>query len=89
METNKNFWELQREISFEWNRYIINNPEVIDKIPNNAQVVFLLNDNHSFSSWSIETNKAKREPKQPVIFVHLKSFLPSRLVEPQLETAAC
>lgn len=86
MERDKDFWEIQRELSFEWSRYVLSRPEILDDIPDGAQVVFLLEDNPSFSSWSLEMNKAKRELNQPVIFVHIKTFLPSRLVEPHLET---
>ena len=87
MERDKDFWEIQRDLSFEWSRYVLSRPEILDDIPDGAQVVFLLEDNLSFTSWSLEMNKAKRELNQSVIFVHIKTFLPSRLVEPHLETA--
>lgn len=87
MEKDKDFWELQRDLSFEWSRYVLSHPEVLDVIPNNAQIVFLLEDNPSFTTWSLEMNKAKRGPNQAAIFVRVKSFLPSRLVEPHLEPA--
>lgn len=86
METNKDFWELQRDLSFEWSRYVLGKPEVLDDIPQNAQIVFIVDDNPSFSSWSVEMNKAKRELNQPVLFVRVKKILPTRLVEPHLET---
>lgn len=87
MEKDKDFWELQRDLSFEWSRYVLSHSEVLDNIPDNAQIIFLLEDNPSFTSWSLEMNKAKRETNQPAIFVRVKTFLPSRLVEPHLEFA--
>jgi hypothetical protein len=87
MEANKDFWELQREIIFEWSRYVLSHPDILDDVPNNARIVFMLDDNPAFTSWSLKMNEAKRESDQPIIYVRVKKFLPSRLVEPHLEAA--
>lgn len=86
MGKDKDFWEIQRDLSFEWSRYVLTHPKVLDNIPDNAQIVFMVEDNPSFTSWSLEINKAKRKLSQPAVFVHIKRILSSRLVEPHLET---
>lgn len=84
------FEELQREIGWEFDKYILASPDFAGDIPLGAQVVFLLEDNPEFNKWSIEVNKARREPDQPVVYVKIRGLAPSqvsRLVEPHLELA--
>lgn len=84
----KSFERLQRELSFEFSRYVLANPEFADKIPLGAQIVFLIEDNPEFNSWSRKVNESQREPGQPVVYIKIEGLAPaqvSRLINPHLE----
>lgn len=84
----KSFERLQRELSFEFSRYVLANPDFADKIPLGAQIVFLIEDNPEFNSWSRKVNESQREPEQPVVYIKIEGLAPaqaSRLINPHLE----
>ncbi len=73
----------------EFDRYVIEHPEFAKKIPQNAQIVLLPEDDPELRKKNIEISKAQREPGQPVVYVHIETVAPqiSRLVNPRLEIA--
>lgn len=82
------FAELQREIGWEFDKFILANPDFADNIPLGAQIVFLLEDNPEFNKWSKKVNEEQHQPDQPVVYVKIKKLMPSyvsRIVEPHLE----
>ena len=88
--TEDKFWKLQRTLSWEFDRYLLANPEsdLANKIPADAQVVFLLNDNSEFNNLSIKYAKKQRENGQRQVFIKIDRLLPevsSRIVNPHLE----
>jgi len=88
--TEAEFWKIQRTLSSEFSRYILGHPEMEEKIPLDAQVVFLFNDDEEFNKHSIEVARSQREKDQPVVFVKVGGLLPpfeSRLINPKLEVA--
>lgn len=87
----KNFEKLQRELLFEFSRHVLANPDFAEKIPLGAQVVFLIEDNPEFNSWSRRVNELQREPEQPVVYIKIQGLAPpqvSRLINPHLELSA-
>lgn len=87
----KDFGKLQRELLFEFSRYILANPDFAEKIPLGAQIVFLIENQPDFNAWSKEINEKQREPGQPVVFVKIQGLAPaqvSRLIAPQLELSS-
>ena len=90
MMANNNFETLNQEIGFEFNKYVLKNPKILEKIPTGAQVVFLLDDDPNFNKWSKSVNKRHREPGQPCVFIHIGRLLPttSRLEGLEIEVAA-
>ena len=77
-------------LSTEFDRYVIEHPEFAEKIPQNAQIVLLPEDDPELRKENIEIAKAQREPGQPVVYVYVEKVTPqiSRLVNPRLEIAA-
>jgi hypothetical protein len=77
-------------LSSEFDRYIFEHPDIAQKIPLNAQIIFLPEDDHELC----EINKAlaaqQRESGQQVILVHIGKMAPtiSRLIEVSLEKVA-
>ena len=87
----KNFEKLQRELSFEFSRHVLANPDFADKIPQGSQVVFLIEGNPKFNSWSRKVNESQREPEQPVVYIKIERLAPaqvSRLINSHLELSA-
>ncbi|MBU0896395.1 MAG: hypothetical protein KKB76_02100, partial [Candidatus Omnitrophica bacterium] len=77
--SNPTFEELQREIGWEFDKFILANTDFADSIPLGAQVIFLLEDNHEFNEWSKKVNEIQREPNQPVAYVKIKKLMPPQI----------
>ena len=77
-------------LSTEFDRYVIEHPEFAEKIPKNAQIVLLPEDDPELCQKNIEIAKAQCEARQPVVYVHIEKVAPqvSRLVNPRLEIEA-
>ncbi len=86
--TDHAFWPLQRTLAFEFSKYVLAHPEVDTKIPEGAQVVFLLAGEERFNTLSKRHATAQHQPGQPIVFVRVKGLRPpieSRLISPHLE----
>jgi hypothetical protein len=84
----KIFWETQRTLSFEFSRYVLSHPELAEKIPSGAQVIFLLDKDEQYNKRSKALAKVYKEEEQPVVFIKVDGLLPpleSRLINPHVE----
>jgi len=89
--TNKEFFERTLELSTEFDRYVLSHPETAEKIPQDALIVFLLENDSAFNKKSLEIAHKQCETGHPVVKVKVQKLLPpfeTRLVNPQLELAA-
>ena len=75
------------EISFEFSRYVLANPELGEKIQENALIVFEVADDPELTAFNRSLAQRTREPNQPVITVWIKGLASSRLLEPKLSFA--
>ncbi|MDO8734436.1 MAG: hypothetical protein Q7K21_04690 [Elusimicrobiota bacterium] len=88
--TDKEFFDRAIEISTEFDRYVLSHPDIAEKIPDGALIVFLLKNDTEFNTKSLEIANKRREPNQPLVKVSMEKLLPpfeTRLVNPQLELA--
>jgi len=86
--TDQAFFERSLELATEFDRYVLAHPEVAERIPPDALLVFQLADDPVFSQRSLELARTRREPNQPVVLIQvqtLRSPLESRLVDPRVE----
>jgi len=77
--------------SFEFSRYLIGHPETAQRLPPNAAVIFLVDDDPGFTQHERELARRLAAEGQPVITVHVRGLAPpleSRLIEPQVELAS-
>jgi hypothetical protein len=76
-------------LGLEFDRYVREHPEFTERIPNNAQVVLLLEGDSEFNAWSTHVGKEQAEPGQPIVYVTIKKLGPahSRIEELSLATA--
>jgi len=85
--TEKEFVEKNIRLSFEFSKYLLEHPELEEKIPEGAEVVILLEDDPEFNKKAkLLAEKSKKEGRT-VVFVKTKGLLPtsaSRLINPEL-----
>jgi hypothetical protein len=76
-------------LSTEFDRYVIEHPEFAEKIPLNAQVVLLPENDQELCRINMEIAEKQREEGQQVVYVHIGKVAPqiSRLTNVSLEVA--
>jgi hypothetical protein len=77
-------------LSFEFERYVLEHPEVLEQIPDGAQVVLLPQDDPELYRINLNAVQKAREEGEtvPVVYVEIEALAPprSRLVNPRLVT---
>lgn len=77
-------------LSFEFERYILEHPEVLEQIPDGAQVVLLPLDDLELYRINLDAARKAHQVGEgtPVIYVEIEALAPprSRLVNPRLTT---
>ena len=77
-------------LNTEFNKYLVEHPEISDKIPDNALVVILPEDDPALRRKNLELARRHRQKNQVVVYVRVKKLAPppkSRLVQPRLKVA--
>jgi hypothetical protein len=64
-------------LGMEFDRYLREHPEFADKIPDNAQVILLLEGDEAFNAWSARIGKEQAAQDQPLLFVTIKKLAPA------------
>lgn len=86
--SEKELVEKSLTLSFEFQRYLIAHPEIAEKIPKEAQILFILKDDLEFTKREKRLAANLSKEGQPIIFVEVEKILPpleSRLVNPHIE----
>ena len=88
--TDRECFEKNLELSTEFSKYVLSHPEIEEELPENAQIVFLLDEDPDLTAWNREAAKKQLSQGQPVVFVRTRGLRPevSRLIEPRLEKAS-
>ena len=61
----------------EFARYVREHPDFAEKIPDNAQVILLLEGDEEFNAWSTRVGKEQAERGQPLLYVMIKKLGPA------------
>ncbi|MEK6671708.1 MAG: DUF5647 family protein [Nitrospirota bacterium] len=64
-------------LGMEFDRYIREHPEFAEKIPDNAQVILLLEGDEGFNKWSAQIGKEQAAQNQPLLYVTIKKLAPA------------
>ena len=64
-------------LGMEFDRYVREHPEFGTKVPDNAQVILLLEGDEEFNNWSTHIGKEKAEQGQPLLYVMIKKLGPA------------
>jgi hypothetical protein len=62
----------------EFNQYVFDHPDVLEKIPNRAMVVLQLEGDEEYNAWSRRIAEAGREPGRPVAYFYIRKLAPPR-----------
>jgi hypothetical protein len=76
------------ELGFEFSRFLLVRPELEESIPENALVIFEVDDDPEITRFNHELARLNKEPNQPVIIVRIKGLAPTRLIEPTVISAS-
>ena len=80
--------EKRLTLSFEFSRYLIAHPEVAERMPPDAAVIFIVDDDPVFTAQERQLAKRLAAEDQAVVTVHVRGLAPpieSRLIEPHVE----
>ncbi|MBU2574426.1 MAG: hypothetical protein KKH28_10160 [Elusimicrobia bacterium] len=86
--TDRDFFEKLSVVSSEFSKYVLEHPEIDEKIPDGAMVVLLIENDPDFNERNIALARSGREEEQPVVFVTIKELAPmpaSRIINPELK----
>ena len=75
-------------LGMEFDRFMIEHPDYVEKIPDNAHIILLVEGDEEFNEWSTRVGKEQAEDGQPLVYVTIKKLGPahSRIEELSLVT---
>lgn len=74
--------------SFEFSRYLMAHPDIAEQLPNDAAVIFVVDEDPIFTEQERQLAKRLAAEGQPIVTVHVRGLAPpleSRLIEPHVE----
>ena len=77
--TKEELFRKNQQLSTEFELYLLEHPEIEDKIPNNAMIVLLPDYDKELSEKNIELAETNKEPGQSIVYVRLKKLRVSRI----------
>ena len=72
----------------EFNQYVFDHPDILEKIPNGAMVVLQLEGDEEYNAWSRRIAESGRDPDRPLAYFHIRKLAPprSRILEGEVVT---
>jgi hypothetical protein len=64
-------------LGMEFDRYLREHPEFADKIPNDAQIILLLEGDEEFNRWSVRIGQEQAAEGHPLLYVTIKKLAPA------------
>jgi len=85
--TREELFRKNQQLSTELELYLLEHPEIEDKIPDNAMIVLVPDYDKELADKNIELAEANKEPEQPIVYVRVKSLRTSRIEGLSLQVA--
>jgi len=85
--TEKEFADKSITLSFEFDRYLVKHPEIAERIPSGASIVFEVKDDPEFTARELALAEELKKKGESFVIVRIEKILPpfeSRLINPQL-----
>jgi len=92
MNENRNFVELNIELSAEFSRYLFDHPEFSDRLPSDSEIILVPEFDVELRDYNLSLGKEIEAGGEKVAYVSIKSIHPktySRLAEVELRQLAC
>ncbi|MCI2432148.1 hypothetical protein LM602_06300 [Candidatus Acetothermia bacterium] len=64
------------DLAFEFNRYVIEHPEVTEKIGREARIFFQIERDEEFNAWSRQFAESQQPGDRPVVWIKIKKLRP-------------
>ncbi|MEK7823182.1 MAG: DUF5647 family protein [Nitrospirota bacterium] len=85
--TREELFRKNQQLSTEFELYLLEHPEIEDKIPDNAMIVLLPEYDKELAAKNAELAKANREAGQPIVYVKVERLRASRIEGLTLQVA--
>ncbi len=85
--TREELFRKNQQLSTEFELYLLEHPEVEEKIPDNAMIVLLPDYDKELAEKNIELAKANKEEGQQIVFVRVERLRASRIEGLTLQVA--
>ncbi len=76
-----------QQLSTEFELYVIEHPEIEEKIPNNAMIVLLPDYDKELAEMNMQLAAANKEPGQAIVYVRVERLRASRIEGLTLQVA--
>jgi len=88
--TDRELFTKNLKLSTEFDLYLLEHPEVAERVPENALIILLPEEDPELCRKNLEIAKTRQEPGQPIVYIRVEKLAPprSRLVNPQVEVVA-
>ncbi len=85
--TREELFRKNQQLSTEFELYLLEHPEIEDKIPDNAMIVIVPEYDKELAEKNIELVEANKEPEQKVVYVRVEKLRASRIEGLSLQVA--
>jgi len=85
--TSEELFRKNQQLSTEFELYILEHPEVEEKIPDNAMIVLIPEYDKELAEKNMELAEANREADQQIVYVKVKRLRASRIEGLTLQVA--
>jgi len=85
--TREELFRKNQQLSTEFELYLLEHPEIEEKIPDNAMIVLVPDYDKELAEKNIELAKSNKEPEQAIVYVRVEKLRASRIEGLTLQVA--
>lgn len=86
---DEEFADRNLDLIFKFEKYVVDHPEVAERIPDDAIVAMQVEDDDAFNHWSRKLAQEQADDEHPIIYVTIKKMasVRSRIEDLELQTS--
>jgi len=77
--TKEELFRKNQQLSTEFELYLLEHPELEEKIPNNAMIVLLPDYDKELAEMNMKLAEANKDPEQTIVYVRVEKLRISRI----------
>lgn len=85
--TKEELFRKNQQLSTEFELYLLEHPEIEEKIPDNAMIVLLPEYDNELAEMNMKLAEANKEPGQTIVYVRVEKLRTSRIEGLTLQVA--